>query len=254
LIGLPSDNENRHKYCLHCNGAIAIESRFCKHCGSIQITQDTTTSEERWVIIQQMSVFYGIILLICCLSSFVDAFKTSKWELVFQGLMAATTITFAFYNWPNIRPLFRWPNFSLQKLCAYCAIAIVMAIIVHYTIRWLNAVVFTRQIIYNDFSDMGKFAPYLMIFSMAVLPAFFEELGFRGYLLQGLLKISDPGQAVFVSAFLFSIIHLSFLSLFWLIPFAWYQATIRLKENTIWYGVFIHFFFNLSACIYQMWP
>ena len=66
------------------------------------------------------------------------------------------------------------------------------------------------------------------------MPAIFEELGFRGFLLSNLLKITEVDQAVYVSAFLFAIIHLSFISLFWLIPFALFLGFTRIKEQTIW--------------------
>jgi len=83
------------------------------------------------------------------------------------------------------------------------------------------------------------------------MPALFEELGYRGYLLQTLLKVADKEQAIYISAFLFAIIHMSFISLFWLIPFALFLGFVRTKENTLWYGVSIHFCFNLTACLFD---
>ena len=84
------------------------------------------------------------------------------------------------------------------------------------------------------------------------MPAIFEELGFRGFLLSNLLKITEVDQAVYVSAFLFAIIHLSFISLFWLIPFALFLGFTRIKEQTIWYGVIFHFTFNCTSEILSL--
>ena len=88
---------------------------------------------------------------------------------------------------------------------------------------------------------------------VAVLPAIFEELAYRGIILQGLFKLAEERQAIFISAFLFAIIHMSFISFFWLLPFAIWLGNVRLKEKTIWYGVLIHFFFNLTACFFEFW-
>jgi membrane protease YdiL (CAAX protease family) len=126
------------------------------------------------------------------------------------------------------------------------------AFFVHYSVDWLNITLYSRQEeIYSEFSG-SYYAGLLLIFFMAVTPALFEELAFRGYLLQVLLKVSDKSQAIYISAFLFSIIHLSFISLFWLIPFALFIGHIRVKENTIWYGIFFHFCFNLTSCLFQI--
>ena len=92
-----------------------------------------------------------------------------------------------------------------------------------------------------------------MIFFVAVMPALFEELGYRGFLLQKLLQVVDKRQAIFISAFMFSIMHISFISLFWLFPFALFLAYIRFKENTLWYGVVFHFTFNLTVCLSELY-
>jgi len=84
------------------------------------------------------------------------------------------------------------------------------------------------------------------------MPALFEELGYRGYMLQTLLKVAEPDQAIYISAFLFAIIHMSFISLFWLIPFALFLGFVRIKEGTLWYGILIHFCFNLTACMFEL--
>ncbi|MDB5013697.1 MAG: family intrarane metalloprotease, partial [Daejeonella sp.] len=92
----------------------------------------------------------------------------------------------------------------------------------------------------------------LLFIYVAVLPAIFEELAYRAYLLQALKEVVDDKQAIFISAVLFAIIHISFISLFWLLPFALVLGYICVKENSIWYGVAIHFTFNLTACVLDL--
>jgi len=68
---------------------------------------------------------------------------------------------------------------------------------------------------------------------------------------QGLSKVVDQRQAIFITAFLFSLLHLSFISFFWLLPFAIWLGYIRKQEETLWYGVAIHFCFNTTACFLE---
>jgi len=86
---------------------------------------------------------------------------------------------------------------------------------------------------------------------VALQPAIFEELAFRGVMQEGLNKITDSRQAIFISAFLFTLLHMSFISFFWLMPFALWLGYIRMKEKTIWYGMIIHFCFNTTACFLE---
>jgi membrane protease YdiL (CAAX protease family) len=186
------------------------------------------------------------------LVNFVDAFQTFGWYLFFVGALAIVTVSFFVFNWAENKSVLTWRGFSLQKLCAYCGLAIIASVLVHFSIGWLNLTIYSREAEYYTALRGNFFGEFILVFFTAVMPALFEELGFRGYLLQTLLKVADVQQAVYISSFLFAIIHMSFISLFWLIPFALFIGFVRTKEGTLWYGVFIHFFFNLTACMFLL--
>jgi len=63
----------------------------------------------------------------------------------------------------------------------------------------------------------------------------------------------DERLVVAVTAFLFAIMHLSLLSLVWLIPFGFFIGHLRRKYDTIWYGIVFHFIFNLTACCIDLY-
>ncbi|AYL95980.1 CPBP family glutamic-type intramembrane protease [Mucilaginibacter celer] len=241
------------RYCSQCGALNFISVRFCGSCGHRQSEINAEQSRpNNWQQLQQAALFYGINILVCALSSFVNYFKDIGWSLIVEVVIAGTAVIFFAYNWDDCKKLLRWPSFSWQKLAGYCAIAMIGGVIVHYSVTWINVTVFSRD---GDYYSTFKGLPggaFLLIFFLAVTPALFEELGFRGYLLKNLLNIADTGQAVFMSAFLFAIIHFSFISLFWLIPFALLLGYTRVKENTIWYGICIHFCFNLTACLFEL--
>jgi len=244
------DPDKRH--CIRCGNLISVSSRFCNSCGSNQFGGDLTIVENKWIRTKQAGLFYAIIIILCASANFIDSFQTLGWSLFFEAALAMISISFFAYNWTENKKLLAWPDFSFQKFCAYCALAITGSVIVQFAVGWLNVTFYSRQ--QENLTDLkgNILGELLLVFFIAVTPAVFEELGFRGYLLQNLLKVADAQQALFITSFLFAIIHMSFISLFWLIPFALLLGYVRLKENTLWYGVFMHFFFNFTACMFML--
>ena len=253
MLILEEQDKSPTKYCIQCGASNAAHVKFCSSCGSRQsYINAAQTKYNTWQLLKQAALFYGIYIIVCAVSTFVGYFKTIGWSLVIEIIIAGTAVIFFAYNWDNCKNLLRWPSFSWQKVAAYGAIAMAGGVVIHYVAGWVNVTIFSRDYdYYSTFTGLPG-APYLFIFFFAVTPALFEELGFRGYLLQSLLNIADTSQAVFISAFLFAIIHLSVISLFWLIPFALFLGYTRVKENTIWYGVVFHFCFNLTACLFEL--
>jgi membrane protease YdiL (CAAX protease family) len=238
------------KPCVQCGVLIALNGRFCNSCGARQSGETTISSQNMWLLLKQAALFYSIDIVVCALASFVAFFETISWLLFFDLVMAISAIVFFGLNWQENKKLFLWKSFSWQKLAAYAAIAMSAQFLVHYAVDWLNIVIYSKDEHYFEIFKGNILAEAFLIFFTAVMPALFEELGYRGYLLQTLLRVADKEQAIYISAFLFAIIHMSFISLFWLIPFALFLGFVRIKENTLWYGVFFHFCFNLTACLF----
>jgi membrane protease YdiL (CAAX protease family) len=251
LIDEEPETEDK-KDCLQCLAVLNIDSKFCNTCGARQYPDISKEVPDKWRLLKQAALFYSIYIIVCCIGSFIDSFDTLFWSVVFDTILAVTAIAFFVDNWAENKLLFRWPNFSILKLLGYIGIAILGSVIVHYSVTWLNITIFSKEEHFYYLFKTSVYYAFLLILIVAVLPAIFEELAFRGYLLNLLLKVADKEQAIYISAFLFAIIHLSFISLFWLIPFALFIGYIRVKENTLWYGVFFHFFFNLTACLFDL--
>ena len=247
------DTENTEKTpCIQCGTLIALNGRFCNNCGARQSAEVFNSFENKWSLLKQAALFFSIDIVACCLAKFAHAFDTLSWSLFIDITMAVAAVFFFSINWTENKTLLIWHHFSWQKLAAYAAIGMGGSFLVHYLVGWLNLVIYSKDENYFQLLKGNLFIDFLVISFTAVMPALFEELGFRGYLLQTLLKVTDKEQAVYISAFLFAIIHMSFISLFWLIPFALFLSFVRIKENTVWYGVFFHFVFNLTGCLFEL--
>ena len=84
----------------------------------------------------------------------------------------------------------------------------------------------------------------LSIIAIGIIPAFTEELFFRGLILDGFIKNYSKRKAILITAFLFGVIHLN--------PWQFYSgficglitAWICIETNSILLCLFIHFFNN----------
>ncbi len=237
-------------YCVNCHNELGPESRFCKYCGATQLDmlEETDAGNSSLLI---LALFFGIELVICLLVTYIDRFKALDNIFIFDAVSVLNTLVFGGIVFADLAPSLKWNNFSLTRLLLYMLIAIVFSIAVQFLTSAMNRNIFDEEhYYYYAFADTG-YPRLLMLLVIAVEPALFEELAFRGVITCQLKKITDARQAIFITAFLFAVIHLSFLSLIWLIPFAILLGYIRERENTIWYGVFMHFCFNAVACIME---
>lgn len=237
--------------CITCAESITTDSRFCKHCGALQQTREPSV-QQKWVLMRPALLLFCADLVVCSAICFIDDLKEFNVILIADIIMASSAVFFFAFNWQSNKAILKWPAFSIQKLAAYSGLAMLGAMLVHYLVTWFNVTLFDKDSNYYYFFLINGKNKWWMIAVIAVFPAIFEELAYRGVILQRLIKAIDPSQAVYITSLLFALIHLNFLSLLWLIPFAIALAKIRLKERTIWYGVFVHFCFNLTACLFDI--
>ena len=239
------------RHCLNCNNNIAEETRFCNHCGALQGDHDIDDALLRQRTIALLSVFFGVHLLVCLFANFSPVARGLVPLLIFDGTLSVFTLSYVLYLRKEIAYLFKWNNFSVLKVLGYALVAIALAIVVNYCVKWLNRTIFdTETYYYYAFSHL-RYAKLITLLFVALQPAIFEELAFRGVMQEGLKKVVDTRQAIFITAFLFSLLHMSIISFIWMLPFALWLGYVRNKEQTIWYGMLIHFCFNATACFFE---
>ena len=238
-------------HCMHCNQLVAAEARYCNHCGVLQAVPDIEDAVQKQQRLVSLAIFFGVHLAICLISNFTGYTRGLVPLLIVDGVLSIFTLLYVVLFRGELKKLFRWKSFSVAKIASYAATAVIGAIVVNYAVKWLNKTIFdTESYYYSAFSHL-KYAKLVTIVTVALQPAIFEELAFRGVMQEGLNKVTDTKQAIFISAFLFTLLHMSFISFFWLMPFALWLGYTRMKEETIWYGVIIHFCFNTTACFLE---
>lgn len=239
--------------CNECNSEVKGFHRFCHHCGAYLGPEAHREDIFNNVQLRMAFVFYGLNLLLCLLVKYTSWFHSYDQMFWMELILAMVAIAFAYFNKNEILSLLAVKRLRFPIIAVIMVLAIITSWLVNISIRELNISLFK-----SDNSYYGGYQIYIapqlvMIYSIALMPAIFEELAFRGVLYQYLSSILHERLVVLVTACMFAALHLNFLSLIWLLPFGIFVGFLRRKYNTIWYGIIFHFVFNLTACLIDLY-
>ncbi len=91
--------------------------------------------------------------------------------------------------------------------------------------------------------------PVLALLAVALFPAFFEELLFRGLLLGRLAAYWDAGSAAWVSAAVFAVMHGPTIALLPLFVGGVYLARLRFRSGSLLPGMLAHALYNATILL-----
>lgn len=89
----------------------------------------------------------------------------------------------------------------------------------------------------------------VMLFFMAVVPAFCEETLFRGVVYGGYRKHGDKFVAVLLSGFLFGVMHMNLNQALYAFAIGVLLALLFEATDSIWPTIMFHFVYNAQSCI-----
>jgi membrane protease YdiL (CAAX protease family) len=242
--------------CLHCNNVVGLDDKFCGSCGH-EILPSLKTAhvhEDVFTTLWPTLLYYGITLLLLALYKLSDLFGNG-----FEDLLAITiidvTIVIVFWGlyFRELKPLFYISRIKIKHASLTVAGAIGGAIVVSVVADLINISisddVFYSTSIFYETSHPLVFATLLI----AVQPAIFEEVAFRGFMFNNLSQITSAKSTIYITAFVFGIIHLALISMLWLVPIGIIFAWLRSKYNTLWYGMIGHFTYNFCITIMEFY-
>jgi membrane protease YdiL (CAAX protease family) len=88
----------------------------------------------------------------------------------------------------------------------------------------------------------------VMLFFMAIVPAFCEETLFRGVVYGGYRKHGNKFVAVMLSGFLFGIMHMNLNQALYAFAIGVLLALLLEATNSIWPTILFHFVYNAQSC------
>ena len=116
---------------------------------------------------------------------------------------------------------------------------------------YLNSVLFPLSDAAYDMLSSSIDTGYelvLIFISTAIVPAFVEELLFRGMVLSNLVPYNEAG-AIIVSAVTFGLMHQTPYQILYTTAVGIVFGLVYVKTGSIWSGVLLHFFNNFFAVI-----
>ncbi|MDH5599225.1 MAG: CPBP family glutamic-type intramembrane protease [Cyclobacteriaceae bacterium] len=239
--------------CTYCGAIQPKDYKFCSTCGRQNNThteKKNSKNEEFQKTLTSLAIYTFTVLFFLVISAFTD---DSLSDLIFWTvLLALIDLGFAFYH-KDV-----WKLMSIKaKHTVIIPIALVVGlttgIIVHYSTEGINTLF--NEFYFNPFWSIyeSEYPLFYGILFIAVFPALFEELAFRGFVYNNIKTLSNKKSALFGSAFIFALVHFSLSSIYWLFPFGLLLAWIREKYNTLIPGMLIHFAHNSTVVIIDIY-
>ncbi|MDR0395040.1 MAG: CPBP family intramembrane metalloprotease, partial [Tannerella sp.] len=137
----------------------------------------------------------------------------------------------------NKVPLFSWISIVIFMLG--------FVIVISELDNILNYLLPMPEMFKNLFESLVTEQAFIaVLITAAIVPAFTEELFFRGLVLDGFNRNYTPQKAILVSALLFGIIHLNPWQFFGGFIVGLFAAWVCIKANSIWLSIYIHLFNN----------
>jgi len=226
-----------------------MEDMFCGYCGK-EANPSEAKHQDVFVLLQPVLLYYFITLLLLGTYKFTEFFPTGLDGLLWISLLdIIVVIAFWIYSGNELNPIWSLKGVKWYLIIATIVGAIIGSFVVTIVANLINISI-NDDVFYNTY--LFEDTPYPLLFSIlfiAVQPAIFEEVVFRGFLFNGIKKVTNASGAIYTSAFLFGIMHLQIISLLWLIPLGLVFALMRNKYNTLWYGIVGHFTYNLCITL-----
>jgi membrane protease YdiL (CAAX protease family) len=231
--------------CKSCNKSFDREVNFCTQCGK---ALSKHIDEEKISTINLIISFYVTFLVFALISFYISENYSNSLtkEIISETLFAGIIIGFSFLDYKNILKLYVLPNINWKIWIFAFIFPVVSSASVYYFVEISNTFFFVEESFNYYIAYINLDYPlFWAILFIAILPPIFEELAFRGFLFNQLQKVASTKVTIIATAFLFALIHLSFISIIWIFPFGILLGYLRSKFNTLWLGMIIHFTHNL---------
>ncbi|HYE31894.1 MAG TPA: CPBP family intramembrane glutamic endopeptidase [Methylomirabilota bacterium] len=163
-----------------------------------------------------------------------------------------STAVVAFWSFAALRVVIEplRARFNLAWLLAAMLLATPTYVAAHFTVEWLVALGIQDVNYLLIFQEEGYGLGWAVLL-VCVQPAIVEEVAFRGVVQGSLNGVLGSRQALWVSALMFAILHLSIPSLPHLLALGLVLGWFRNRTNSLVPGMFLHFTHNLLVILHE---
>ncbi len=246
------------RFCRTCGAPWESDWESCPHCAARSVNSNDAQAifqRERGDV-RSATFLYFSLLSVSVISLFVAIARQREFgvvgELVIETLMSIIVVAWCAVGWRELLPLLRSPARPVWFILAILA-AIPTFVIAHFAVAGLHKMFDVESLRYLDSYRQEGYGFRWAVLGMCVQPAIFEELAFRGTILGALQRVLESNEALFVSAAMFAILHLSVASIPHLFLLGFVLGWIRLRSGSILPGMLLHFTHNLLAIVTEQY-
>jgi membrane protease YdiL (CAAX protease family) len=161
-----------------------------------------------------------------------------------QNFMAIVTVTWAAIAWRDTLPVYRrFGDAQWYGIAIFIGVATSLFASVYLPLLDVVFGIRATNNVEAPFFDHG-YGWLTVIGSIAVFPAIFEEMAFRGVIVPCLHRALTEKETIAVTAIMFMVLHLSVFSAPHLLILGCALAYVRLRSGSIWPCVLMHFVHN----------
>ncbi|MEM7187642.1 MAG: CPBP family glutamic-type intramembrane protease [Bacteroidota bacterium] len=233
--------------CPHCKKIVDSQDAFCGFCGKkIGLIQEKKENSSLQLVI----IFYLTFLVFAIVSfAILDESASLGTEIAIEAVFILLTLLFCLFDIKPILALYNWKQVNWKNLLFSLGFPVFTAITVYFSVGWLNDLIFYESTnVFYEYEDYNNTVFWVIVF-YAIIPPIFEELAFRGFLFNQLRTFASVPVTILATAFIFALVHFSYVSLLWIFPFGLVLGYIRHKYNTLWLGMMIHFVHNFLVVL-----
>jgi len=244
--------------CAYCGGSLDLRHDFCVHCGTAHRAPDEKVwgwnpppapSVETRIADQgrpALNLFFLLAAFIVCgafLRAAIGKEMLGASLLIQDILVAILTLGFAIPHRAEIAHLFRGVRAGVPLAVSLPLLGVLLALNFGY-----HALIMSLLGMNRDESELSairdSLSPALLIVTICVFPAIFEEIGFRGLVQERLVAAAGPMVGFAGTSVLFTALHFSVLSAPYLFVLGLYLSWVRDRTGSIYPAMVLHFLHN----------
>ncbi|MCU0724173.1 MAG: CPBP family intramembrane metalloprotease [Planctomycetes bacterium] len=213
----------------------------------VKVEPPETFGMETFALALWLAVVLGVMLGHALLT---EAEFTAVSVLLSSALFAGATVVFVLLQTSTVFPTLRQPSRAGPWFTFAAAGVPVSVGVVALYFRALRG---SGELPLSDplqdlLRDPASSLPILVL-AVGVMPGFFEELGFRGWMQSTWREIVSPRRAIVLTACVFTVVHFSILSIAWLLPMGLWLGWLRERSGSLWPGVLAHAGHNIGMVL-----
>ena len=254
--------------CAACQRVLPSGARFCPACGhtvgapapaaaaALEARDPRALAPgfaENLDELKRVGWLFGLLLASSFVLGLASRAGSSPWNTVALSVVdALIVLTFVGLRFRRLAFLFRLHPIGLPsalRLAAWTVVFIALLVGYFWMLEHLGVPIASAT---QTFARAG-WPPWSMFLLVSLMPAFFEELAFRGVIQSSLERVLNGRDAWLIQAALFSVLHLSPLAFPSHFLMGLGFGLVRRRTRSVYPGMVLHAGWNAYVVLGELW-